>query len=100
MCRVIDVVTDGVSYLFGRRGGGVVVINLGNDEKYDSPRDRIVFGLKTTKSEGYGLLVRMASGTSNDFIDIALVQGCQLCHLYMQLKNTAGLVASTVHNCP
>lgn len=63
---------DGVAYTFGRRGG-IIFVTFGAEERQDTQRDRVVVGLKTTQSEGNALLVRLASGTSNDFIELILV---------------------------
>jgi len=84
---VMCVVADAVAYSFGRLGG-LVDVRFGEQERANTRRDRVVVGFRTTTTTSEErraatgvaarpppsrVLLRVASATSNDFVQLSLV---------------------------
>ena len=61
---------DSITYTFGPLGGQIT-FTFSDAERPDTKTDQLSFGFSTGQLDG--LLVRISSATSNDFIDIELV---------------------------
>ncbi|CAH1169814.1 unnamed protein product [Phaedon cochleariae] len=63
---------ESVSYEFGPNRG-IITYTYPEDNRPEMQEDSIAVGLITTKSEG--VLLRIVSGTSNDYIEMYIVEG-------------------------
>ena len=63
-------VTDSIAYTFGQLGG-LIAFTFLESERPDTKVDHLTFGFITVQCDA--LLLRVASATSNDFIEVELV---------------------------
>jgi len=71
-------VADSIAYKFGggggvgRVGGGIITLRLRDQEIRDRRRDTLALGFSTTNADA--VLLRVASTSSTDFIQVELVR--------------------------
>lgn len=63
-------ISEGVAYTFGH-SGGLITYSFPDGEWPDTRSDRLALGFVTTQRNA--VLVRVVSGSSNDFIEMELV---------------------------
>lgn len=61
---------DGIAYTFGSQGG-LITFTFGENERTDTRQDALAFGFSTLQRDG--VIVRVMSGNSNDYIELKLV---------------------------
>ena len=66
-----DVITESVGYRFGYGGDSLLTFSHPEPSWTDTRRDQIAFGFRTRQLNA--VMVRVASGTSTDYIDVELV---------------------------
>lgn len=67
--------SEGVAYTFGH-SGGLITYSFPDGEWPDTRSDRLALGFVTTQRNA--VLVRVVSGSSNDFIEMELVSGVHI----------------------
>ena len=67
--RAFPSVTDGTSYQFGSRIGGLVIYSI-PEPKPDTVEDRLAFGFVTTDTDS--TIVKILSANSKDFTEVVL----------------------------
>ena len=65
--------SDGIAYSFGGQDGGLVTLTFPENAQPDTKRDSLALGLITTQKDG--VLLRITSGNSNDYIEMEMVGG-------------------------
>ena len=63
-------IVDSIAYRFGQLGG-LITLSFEANERPDTKSDQLTLGFSTIQQDA--LLVRVASATSNDFIEVELV---------------------------
>jgi len=61
-----------VAYTFGGHGGGLIVYSFPDYELPDARRDQLAVGVVTAQRSA--VVLRVASGTSSDFVEMELVR--------------------------
>ena len=79
----VVIISDSTAYLFGR-DGGLITFTYPKIERTDTRTDRLAFGFVTSQRDG--VLVRITSGNSNDYIQIELVRDVSFMHLMQELN--------------
>jgi hypothetical protein len=63
---------DSIAYTFSNRSGGLVTFSFPISTWPDTRRDQLALGFHTTQSDA--VLIRIASGSSTDYIELELVR--------------------------
>lgn len=67
--------SDGIAYSFGNQGG-LITFSFGENERTDTREDSLAFGFISVRRDG--VLLRVTSGNSNDYIELVLVSSYSL----------------------